>query len=190
MSLDRRLRGALGRAAQTVEPDTDERLRIVLDRGRARREQPLGLALIGAATIVVLLIGTRYLPGIQGPGVVPAASPDPRAAVAGTYAVTLQPSDPGVTGLGLAGIWSITLQPSGAIDLEPPATFEGSAATGHTFAIEGDSFRTDLYYNDYCDSVATYGFVSTSSSLTFTARGDTCEIRLALLATRPWVRER
>jgi hypothetical protein len=189
MSLDRRLRSALNRAGQTVQPDTDERLRIVLDRGRIRRGPPIGLALVGAAAIVILVVGTRFLPSLQGPAAVPTSTSDPRAAVAGTYTVSLLADDPGVADLGIAGTWSITLHPSGAIDIDPPDTFAGSAASGHTFAINGDSFRTDLYYNDYCDSIASYRLVVEAGTLAFDQSDDTCAIRVALLAMHPWTRE-
>ena len=100
--------------------------------------------------------------------------------------VRLDPADPGVADLGLAGTWSMTLAADGTIDLAPPSSFAGSRATGHTFSLAGSMFRTDLYYNDYCNSVGVYAWTRSNGELTFTSSSDGCAIRMTLLGTHPW----
>lgn len=191
MPLDRRLRDAFDRAASTVEPDIELHLDETLRR--ASRPHPalvLGTVLAASAATIAFIVVIRLLGvpsgGIGGPSMSSQASP----AVVGTYSVTLRESDEGVvtSDLTLVGTWSMTLQPSGVMELVPPATFEGSRASGHTYSIDGSSMRTDLYYNDYCSSIGTYAWEVTPDGLTLTVADDECEIRRTILATRDWVR--
>ena len=50
------------------------------------------------------------------------------------------------------------LQPDGVVFLSPPASFVPGAAglSGVAFSLVGDRFRTNLFYNAYCNSVGTY----------------------------------
>jgi hypothetical protein len=205
MPLDARVRNALRRAAASVEPDVEGRLSATIGAASGSRSAfPIGL--LAAAAILLLVIGAS---GIAGggrrvvappaqtvvpalPSGVPAAGPTagataaPPQGVVGTWTVTLGAGDADASGLGITGTWTMTLRSSGAIDLLAPATFSGSRATGHTYAVNGTSFRTDLYYNDYCDSIGTYAWTRSSDALAFTPTADTCAIRRAVLATRAW----
>jgi hypothetical protein len=191
MPLDDRLRTAFDRAATTVEPDTEMRLEQALRHGaRARRETGLGGLLVAAAAVVVLVVVIRSVgPGLDEPGA-PPSSPDGPASIAGTYQATLLASDPSVQvdGLSLAGTWTLTLRDTGVLEVEPPSTFEGSRAEGHTYSVEGSVLRTDLYFNDYCDSVGTYAWSLSGADLRLVVEADDCPIRQALLATRTWAR--
>jgi hypothetical protein len=196
MSLDRRLREAFDRIASTVDPDIDLNLERTLERSaRPLLASALGPLMAASVATVALVIGVRLLMmPIQEPGG-PSAAPvgpsqsDTMAAVAGAYTVTLVDADPGVAtaDLTLAGTWSITLGTNGVMELVPPPTFEGSRAAGHTFNLDATTLRTDLYYNDYCNSIGTYTWAKTGDTLILTVVEDDCAIRRTLLATRALV---
>lgn len=197
MPLDRRLRDGFDRAASTVDPDVEMHLEQTLQRAaRSRTASVAGTVLAASAATLAFIVVIRLLGapdgGVGGPS--PSAQPSPSStglngAVVGTYSVTLNEADTGVAtaGLSLVGTWSMTLGPSGAIELIPPASFEGSRATGHTFSLDGSTLRTDLYYNDYCTSIGSYMWDVTADGLTLTVADDACEIRRTILATREWV---
>ena len=193
MPLDQRLRETFERAASAYEPDVELRLDATLRRGlRPQRQTGFGSVLAAAAGVVVLVVVVRLAGGqLFGPGA-PTSSPgDSRAAndaIAGRYAVTLLASDPGVTtgDLDLTGAWSMTLLPSGEMELVPPPDFEGSRAEGHAYSLEGASFRTDLWFNDYCSTVGTYTWTAASGTLRLAVADDGCQVRATLLATRAW----
>jgi hypothetical protein len=197
MPLDRRLRSAFDRAASIIEPDVERYLQQTTRLGARRRaELPLGTLLAASAVVVALLVVTG-IPGTPSEG---AGGPSPTGVgsssspsgdlgpVVGTYTVSIQASDPGAAteGLDLAGTWSMTLLGSGVMDVLPPETFEGSRATGHTFSIDGETFLTDLYYNDYCNSVGMYGWERIGDTLALTVVDDACGLRRTLLGTRAW----
>jgi hypothetical protein len=192
MSLDQRLKGALERAADEIDPAVETQLAATIRRANTRRQSPLGLALVAAGVIVLALVGLRVFSvnnngpaaATQSPSPSPTSIIDP-SLISGSYAVTLDPADPGVTELGMAGRWAISLAESGALDVVPPEAFTGSRAEGHTFDLSSTEFRTDLYFNDYCDSVGTYEWALSDGQLTLTDTGDDCQIRRVLLSTRP-----
>lgn len=198
MPIDRRLRDAFDRAASTVDPDVELHLDETLRRASRRRAASVvGTALAASIATVALVVVIRLMGvpggGIGGPSTSAQPSPsgsEPGSDVVGTYRVTLNDSDDGVvtSGLSPVGDWSMTLQSSGAMELVPPAGFEGSRASGHTFSLDGSTLRTDLYYNDYCSSIGTYAWALTANGLTLTVVDDECEIRRTILATRSWLR--
>lgn len=193
MPLDQRLRETFERTTAAYEPDVELRLDATLRRGlRPQRQTGFGSMLAAAAGVVVLVVVVRLAGGqLIDPGAStssPGASPAPNDAIAGSYTVTLLASDPGVaTGdLDLTGTWSMTLLPSGEMELAPPPDFEGSRAEGHTFRLDGSTFRTDLYFNDYCSTVGTYTWTAASDTLLLAVAEDGCQLRATLLATRAW----
>jgi hypothetical protein len=192
MPLDDRLRTAFDRAASSIEPDTEMRLDQTLRRGaRPRQQFGLGGLVAAAAGLAVLVVIVRLV-GIPSVGpVAPSPTPPASAALlAGSYTTTLLPSDPGIVvdGIDLAGRWEISLLANGVIELAPPASFTGSRAEGHTFTVDGQTLRTDLYFNDYCDSVGEYTWAISDELLTLTVADDGCDIRRGLLATHAWDR--
>lgn len=196
MPLDRRLRDAFDRTASTVDPDVELHLEQTLQRAsRPRATSVVGTVLAASAATVAFLVLVRLLGapgGVGGPSPSAETSPSstgPNGAVVGTYSVILNEGDTGVvtSGLSLVGTWTMTLEPSGAIELVPPESFEGSRASGHTYSLDGSMLRTDLYYNDYCTSIGSYAWDVTADGLTLTISDDACEIRRTILATREWV---
>lgn len=193
MPLDERLRGTFQRAASEVEPDVELRLDATLRQGvRPRRQTSLTGVLAAAAAVAILAIVVRLA---GGPSIgTPTSSPSPaltgNEVIAGRYAVTLEASDPGVsTGeVDLAGTWTMTLLQNGGLELAAPPAFDGSRAEGHSFTLDGSTFRTDLYFNDYCSSLGTYGWSLSDGDLRLEVQAEDCAIRQTLFATRPWER--
>lgn len=203
MSLDRRLREELRRAAAAIEPDVERHLGAV--EARARRRGGIGgWTLLLAAAIVVAAIILRVPdprigpgPGSSGPPTAAASNP-PSATpsvpptypeIAGTYLATLDGADAAVKRDGVAGSWTMRLQPDGGIFLSPPASFVPGASglSGIAFSLTGDRFRTNLFYSTDCNSVGTYAWSRAGNRLTFTPVDDKCSIRRTLLATTPWM---
>jgi hypothetical protein len=85
-------------------------------------------------------------------------------------------------------MWTMRLEPNGTVLLSPPATFlpGASGLSGVAFSLTGDRFRTNLFYNDYCNSIGNYVWSRAAGGLTFTSVDDTCAIRRTLLATTAW----
>ena len=195
MPLDERLRETFQRASSAIEPDVELRLDATLRQGvRPRRETGFAGVLAAAAAVVVLVVVVRLAGGVlpqPGAPTSPLSSTlNPNEAIAGRYTVTLLASDAGVTtgDLGLAGTWSMTLLPNGELGLAAPAEFEGSRAEGHTFSLDGSTFRTDLYFNDYCSSLGTYRWILSDGELRLDVEAEDCAMRETLLSTRPWGR--
>jgi hypothetical protein len=193
MPLDQRMRETFERTAAAHEPDVELRLDATLRNGiRPQRQTGFGSLLAAAAGVVVLVVVVRLAGGqLFGPGAPtssPGASPAANDAIAGRYTVTLLASDPGITtgDLDLTGIWSMTLLPSGAMELAAPPDFAGSRAEGHAYSLEGASFRTDLWFNDYCSTVGSYTWTASSDTLLLAVADDGCQLRATLLATRAW----
>jgi len=203
MSLDRRLRDELRREAAAIEPDVERHLGAV--EARARRRGGIGAStLLLAAAIVVAAIILRVPdprlgdgPGSsRSPSPVASSSPSPAPSapatypeIAGTYVATLDSADTAVKRDALGGEWTMRLEATGVVFLSPPASFVPGASglSGIAFSLGGDRFRTNLFYNDYCNSIGTYAWSRAGNSLTFTQVDDTCSIRRTLLATTPWV---
>jgi hypothetical protein len=203
MSLDRRLRDELRREAAAIEPDVERHLGAV--EARARRRGGIGAStVLLAAAIVVAAIILRVPDPRLGDGAGSSGSPSPVASsppspslsapvtypqIAGTYVAILDGADAAVKRDALGGEWTMRLQPEGVVFLSPPASFVPGASglSGIAFSLVGDHFRTNLFYNDYCNSIGTYAWSRAVNTLTFTQVDDTCSIRRTLLATTPWV---
>jgi hypothetical protein len=202
MAFERRLREELRRDAEQIEANVEWSLGAVEARSRRRRGFS-STGLLAAAIIVALVIlvrvgeppsdtrlGTGTSPTVAPPSIVP--SPSGVATypqIAGTYTVSLDPSDQAVERDGLGGMWTMRLQPDGLILMSPPSRFVPGAGglTGIAFSLEGDRFRTNLFYNDYCSSVGTYAWSLQAGRLSLTPVEDTCSIRRTLLATTRWL---
>jgi hypothetical protein len=200
MSLDRRLREEFEKQAAEIEPQTARHLTTIEARARRHRNQVNVTALSVAVLVlgmVVLLRSVANVPSTPAIGATPqpttgssAADSVPYGAIAGTYAVTLQSLDPTVQSTGVAGSWSMTLHATGVVDIQPPSGFRfgGTSPSGVAFSISGDRFRTNLFFNDLCNTIGTYTWHLAAGSLVLVAVDDTCSVRSTLLATKPWMR--
>jgi hypothetical protein len=202
MAFERRLREELRRDGEQIEANVERNLGTVEALSRRQRDVP-SVGLLAAAIVVALVVlvrvgeppsntrpGTGTSPTVAPPSIVPppsGAATYPQ--IAGTYTVSLDPSDKAVERDGLGGMWTMRLQPDGLVLLSPPSTFASGTAglTGIAFSLEGDRFRTNLFYNDYCSSVGTYTWALRAGRLALTSVDDTCAIRRTLLATTPWL---
>jgi hypothetical protein len=200
MSLDRRLRDQFDQEAARIEPQAARHLTTIEARARRRHSQvnvaTVTLAAVAIAIIVLLRVGASLE---KGPAV--GASPHPAAtataadsasydAVVGMYTVTLPASDPAVQSAGVPGSWTMVLHPSGVLDLEPPSGFHlgATSPSGVSYSLAGDRFRTNLFFNEVCNSIGTYTWHLDAGSLVLVVVDDTCLERRTLLGTGPWTR--
>jgi hypothetical protein len=200
VSLEDRLRRDLERTAEGIVPDIERNLGIVEARARPRptASGPMLLfaAVVIAAAIVVRFGVTPSGVGAPSPSVAPSPavfSPVPSApatytAIAGTYTVTLDPSNTAAAQYKLGGTWTMRLLATGEIVLSPPASFGSgtSSLSGLAFTLSGDRFRNNIFYNDYCSSIGTYTWSRAGAQLRFAPVADTCAIRQTLLSTSAW----
>lgn len=202
MSLDRRLRDELRREADRIAPDVERNLGAV--ESSARRRSPIGAAtLLVATAVIALAVGVRLgtvpvpqvgatqtAPASAGPAATatPAAPNASFGAIAGTYVVTLPSTDPVVAQNHLAGAWTMRLLADGEVFLSPPADFGSgtSSLSGLAFTLAADQFRSNIFYNDFCNSIGTYTWALSGAQLSFAPLDDTCAVRRALLSTAPW----
>jgi hypothetical protein len=201
VSLDRRLRSELERDADRIVPDVERNLGAV--EARARGRSSVGTpAIVFAAVVVAVAILLRLgasLPPSGGPspapsgpttsGSAPETSPVPSyAAIAGTYVVTLDPAVAAIARDHLGGTWTMRLAADGEIFLSPPATFGSgtNSLSGLAFTLAGDRFRSNIFYNDFCNSIGTYTWALEAGRLSLAPVDETCSIRQELLATLPW----
>jgi hypothetical protein len=191
MGLDRRIRDAFDEEARSIEPEVASRLSAVETAARRGSGAPVGSLLLAALVLGAVLLVPLALSGGQAPSPRPSptTSMPATASVAGTYVTELDAMDVEVPGVDVAGSWSMTLRLDGVIELVPPTTFTGSEAAGHSYAVDGGTFRTDLYRNDYCATLGRYTWTRTGDVLRLTSVEDTCAIRRAILGTMPWTRE-
>ena len=192
MSFDRRMRDAMRRISDTSDLDVETRLERTIEQSvTPRAGLPMGMVLATVLAVLVIAISVPALGGLVGPGVgasptLPLATTSPAVSIAGAYTTTLAADVADPEGAGLAGVWTMTLGSGLTIDVTPPPDFTGSHATGHAYAIEGDTFETDLWFNDICDSIGRYRWSLTGDVLTLVVSDDPCETRRTVLATQPW----
>jgi len=201
MAFERRLREELRRDAEQIDANVERNLGSVEALSRRRREVPY-VGLLAAAIIVAIVVlvrvgeplsDARPGTGASRTAAPPSIVPSPSGVAtypqtAGTYTVSLDPSDQAVKRDGLGGMWTMRLQPDGLVLLSPPSTFAPGTTglTGIAFSVEGDRFRTNLLYNEYCGSVGTYTWALGAGRLSLTPVEDTCSIRRTLLSTTQW----
>jgi hypothetical protein len=201
VSLDERLKADLERDADGIVIDVERNLGAVEARARNGRSMGSPLLLVAAAAIAIAIALRFGLAAPQsggGPSPSPfgsIASPAPEQsglpsydAIAGTYRVTLDPSNPTIAQNKLGGSWTMRLAADGEIFLSPPATFGSgpNGLSGLAFNLSGDRFRSNIFYNDFCSSIGTYTWSIQGNTLSFARVDDTCPIRQALLSTTAW----
>jgi len=207
MPLERRIRDELRSTGDAIEPNVERSLGAV--EARARRGNGFSPSLLLVAAVVVVVVVTLRLNSGLGPNPGPGASavpgptasasaptpvptPSPTAAsypeIAGTYVATLDAANAAVARDGVGGQWTLRLQPDGVALLSAPDTFQPGVGglTGITFALTGDRLRTDLFYNDFCNSIGTYTWALAGGRLTLTPVEETCSVRRSLLSTSAW----
>lgn len=183
MPLDERLRQGLSHAAADVHPNVEYHLAEVLRRARVRtRNQLLGAALAVAAVIVAFIVVDLGV--IQN-------RPTPVAdAVQGGFSARVDASETLLEDAGMAGAWSLQFETEGVVEVTAPPSYRGVVSTV-LYQVSGDSLRINLFETDLCsgDGIGSYTWQSSNGALRFTAVGDTCAERVALLTERDWQRQ-
>jgi hypothetical protein len=191
MPLERRMREELRRMAADVEPDIEGRLEATLRSARraATRQQlrdGLGFA---AAILAVVLVGPPLIGALRSGSHGAGASPSPTqaAALTGTYATTLVPTDGAVTSNRMLGDWTIVFDSSGILTVTAPPEYIGTR-DGYWFQATDSEFRTDLFGDDMCTTIppGTYHWSLSGGRLTFTVVDDSCAGRVALYTAGVW----
>jgi hypothetical protein len=189
MSLNDRLREGLDRASAAADPDVERSLNTVLARRRRRvRTRRLGLvvAIAGLAALVIAF-GIPISAGLRSEDRAPTVGVAQQ--LAADYEVTLSESESASVQPSLAGQWRMRLQTDGQVALTAPDTFAAERnPLGVSFTADDLTFRTNIFYNDFCTSIGTYSWQLLGQELTFSAVSDSCEIRRVLLTTNPWTR--
>ena len=189
MSLNDRLREGLDRASAAADPDVERSLNTVLARRRRRvRTRRLGLvvAIAGLAALVIAF-GIPISAGLRSEDRAPTVGVAQQ--LAADYEVTLSESESASVQPSLAGQWRMRLQTDGQVALTTPDTFAAERnPLGVSFTADDLTFRTNIFYNDFCTSIGTYSWQLFGQQLTLFAVSDTCEIRRVLLTTKPWTR--
>jgi hypothetical protein len=184
MSFETRLRAGLDQAAEPLDPDIERSLRSVLVR-RHRRVvvRRATLVLATAAAAVVSVLGIRF-----------AIAPQPDQAsgavqIVGSYRVVLTAQDGSGVAPSVEGEWRMRLQADGVVVLTAPATFQAERnPAGVSYDATETTFTTNVFVNDFCNSVGSYIWQSTAGELVFQAVDDDCGIRSVLLTSKPWTR--
>lgn len=168
----------------TLAPGADARL---WDRRRRRdRRRRASALVVGATLAAALVILSVQTLRVTGDGRAPAARPTPAAydEIAGTYATRL----PGITvdGQSVGGRYELRLLPSGALLLSVPPEFE-QAVGSVVFRLSGNLFTTNAFANYLCPgTVGTYLWSLEGALLSFMPLDEPCDVRGAVLSTRPW----
>jgi len=189
MSFDRRLREGLDRASIAAEPNVEGSLFTVLAERRRRaraRRLALAVAVAGLAALVTAF-GVSIVDGLRSDDRAPTVAAVHQ--LAASYEVTLTEAESATVRPSLAGLWRMRLRSDGEIVLTAPETFAAERnPLGVSFTADDATFRTNIFYNDFCTSIGTYSWHLTDLQLTFDTVSDACVIRRALLTTKPWTR--
>ncbi|MGN6574735.1 MAG: hypothetical protein ACTHKG_03530 [Nocardioides sp.] len=195
MRLDQRLREGTQRATDGLAPDVERHLHQAMRRGRRRvvHRRIAGTVSVAAAVVAVAVVAPR-VPGTLRDAPRPLDQPDRPAPTArvltGTATTVLSPAPGPVDDYGMAGRWTLQLDAAGAAELTAPASFQGSTDSV-AFQADGSRFRTNAFVNDLCGEMpaGTYRLTRDQDTWTFAVVDDDCDVRVALLTSRPW-RER
>jgi hypothetical protein len=185
MSLDARVKGALERSSQIVDPDVRRDLSTVRrKRRRLALRQRITATLVAAALIAIgVFLAPRIVEVIRNQRKVPANPPAPSALV-GTYVVDLSGAGGSLASSGVDGRWDLTLAGDGSIVWNPPPGSElKEFLPRDTYQVSGTTLSTNLFARSLCSGsgIGTYGWVRSEGTLTFLATADDCAIRRAML---------
>lgn len=196
MSLDDRVRRALGDEAESVEPRRP-RLEHVERGARKRRVQRGFVAAIGTAGLVagaIVMVSNIDVTDRDRPEPVasPTASPSPTPEYAvlpqralGRYSLTLEPGGR-VSRLTAAGKWNLTLSADGSYEAVGPEDFFYAPLAG-IYKVEGNEIT--LGPSSHCDAESIYEWSLTGSDLVFVPIREECPHRRVVLSTKAWLKK-
>ena len=186
MSVEDRLRAGLAaNAAQGVDPDVEQLLLQVLERGRWRRGRRWAAVATGVAvacTAVALAVAARW--GADDGPPRPATTPSVHVSP-GRYA-GLVPALPGAP--DASGRWTLDFDARGGLTVTAPPGYTRDRA-GTQGEIDGDRLRTTLFQHDLClgQPAGTYTVERLAEHLTLTRLQDPCAARSTLLGATSWL---
>jgi hypothetical protein len=152
---------------------------------RRRRVSALVVGLSITLAVVVLSLQGALIVG-DGEPPPPGGTAGTYEEIAGTYTTRLTSADATVARLGVEGPYELRLLPSGVLLLSVPPGFD-QAVGSVVFRLSGNVFTTNAFTNYLCPgTVGTYRWALDAETLRFVPLGEPCEIRAAVLSTRPW----
>jgi hypothetical protein len=189
MSLDARVKGALERSSQIVDPDVRRNLSTVRRKTRrlALRQRIVTTVAVAALVALGVFLAPRIVDVIRNQRKVPANTPS--SSLVGTYEADLSGTGGSIASAGVEGRWVITFAGDGAIVWNPPSgsgLMEGLPRD--TYQVSGSSFSTNLFTGSLCRGagVGTYAWARSGGVLTLLPTNDGCSIRRAILTSFPW----
>jgi len=192
MSIDKRVKAALERSSQIVDPDVARDLSSV--RRKTRRaviRQRIGVTLVAAAlAALALFFGPRVLDVIRSQRHVPANLPSVSAGpLPGSYRADLTGAGGSIASLNVDGVWSMTFNGDGSIVWNPPlGAGLIESLPRDTYQVSGTRFSTNLFARSLCQGsgIGTYEWVRSGGTLTLVATSEACAVRRAILTSTPW----
>ncbi|HEU4543389.1 MAG TPA: hypothetical protein VFR23_19820 [Jiangellaceae bacterium] len=190
MSVERRLREGFARNANSLDPWTELRLEQVLGRHKRRVRIRWAASVLAAAAAItaVVAFGPRLVERVIG-------TPDPAAPstptvvqeLSGAFATIVEEGSSVVRDHDLAGNWSMRLNADGTMVVNAPASY-GGVLSAALFEAAADRFRTSVFEQDLCSGqgVGIYAWSLADGVLTLTPVDDSCEGRVAVLASSTW----
>jgi len=195
MPLDDRVKSALKRSTNVVDPDVRRDLATV--RRRTRRlvvRQRIGGGLLAVALLAVaVFLGPRILDVIGSQHGRPADRPTPPASLSlvGSYRVDLSGTGEPLASEGVDGAWTMEFGGDGTVVWNAPAGSGLSEGLPRdTYHQSGSTVVTTVFASELCGGgVGTYSSARSGSSITFEVVSDACELRRAILTLEPWTVE-
>lgn len=190
MSVDDRLRSALGDQAETLSPEVERGLADVRRRGRRARPRPAVLVPAAAAAAAAAVVGTVTWVSPPGTGDLPGPGRS------GSPTVLTEPEMPSLRGslfaevdepAALRGRWELRLEGNGTLVVTPPPAYP-RVVSDALFSSDESTFRTTLLGLGACRGEGTgiYEWAETSARVEFSVISDRCPERIDLLQGAVW----
>jgi hypothetical protein len=189
MSVERRLREGFARNANSLDPWTEQRLEQVLERHKRRVQFRWAASALAAAAAIaaVVMLGPRLVENVIGPPEPAAPSTPTVQELSGVFTTTVEEGSAVVRDHDLAGNWSMRLNVDGTMEVDAPAAYSGVLSAA-LFGATADRFRTSVFEQDLCSGqgVGIYVWSLSGGALTLTPVDDSCDGRVAVLASSTW----
>ena len=181
------LRDRLDRESERISLAPGADVRLWERRHRLERRRRVSALALGAIVALLVIVVSLHGLVVSGDGRSPAppGSTGGYAEIAGTYTTRL-PEDLVVAGQRLGGPYELRLLETGSLLLSVPPDFE-QAVGSVVFRLSGNIFTTNAFANYSCPgTVGTYRWSLDGDALRLVPLDEPCELRGAVLSTRPW----
>ena len=187
MSVDRRLRQALGRSFPNPTPDVDAGLGLV---ERKARRAIVRDRVVGAAVAVVITAAFAIVwPLIGSFERTPSPGDGGGQSLLDSFAMDLSGHGGALEAAGLDGPWTIAFNGDGTIRWSPPpGSGINDALPRDTFQSTDRTLVTALFQESLCrgQGVGTYAWVRSGDQLVLRTVDDACALRRVVLSTEAW----